>query len=194
MLPARRGTRPASITGRCAAASLWLLVAACRPASSPSTSAPAARSLPPLDDTCTADADCALLHEEIADAPPTTYACCPACTQRAASRAWIAEFRAACQAAPPPMCPPIGCAMPILRAVCESSRCAARPAPRAESTPQIASMPTAADDRMTAHGPSTRAPGIQPTQIPSRSEAKRPISRYAKGNVVAPWAGGQPTA
>jgi hypothetical protein len=41
------------------------------------------------------------------------------------SRASGARFHAACQASPAPMCPPLGCMMPVLRATCQAGRCAA---------------------------------------------------------------------
>ncbi len=95
---------------------------------SASGSAHATRSLPKLDASCNADADCVVFDEELADAPPTTYACCGGCTQRAASKTWHERFRAACAAAPPPMCPPMGCAQLPVRAACVAHRCKVVPA------------------------------------------------------------------
>jgi hypothetical protein len=83
------------------------------------------RTYPPLGASCASDADCVLVGFEIEDDLPRTHACCPACTERAASRDWLARFRAACEAKPPPMCPPLGCPMPILRALCQQGKCAA---------------------------------------------------------------------
>ncbi|MBL8742846.1 MAG: hypothetical protein JNK04_17175 [Myxococcales bacterium] len=80
---------------------------------------------PPLDDACGSDADCVLFAEETADAPPRTFTCCPGCTERAANKRWLAEFRAVCRGLSPPSCPPLGCAMPILRPTCQAGRCVA---------------------------------------------------------------------
>jgi hypothetical protein len=85
--------------------------------------APSAR-YPALEDACKTDTDCALFDEEIADAPPRTFTCCGGCTQRAANKEWLARFRRACEASRAPMCPPLGCAMPILQAVCSNGHCA----------------------------------------------------------------------
>jgi hypothetical protein len=85
--------------------------------------APSAR-YPALEDACKTDTDCALFDEEIADAPPRTFTCCGGCTERAATKEWLGRFRAACQTSRPPMCPPLGCAMPLLRAVCTKGHCA----------------------------------------------------------------------
>lgn len=90
------------------------------------TSPRAGRGIPAVDATCTTDADCVLTSAELTDAPPRTYACCPGCVNRAGSKAWKARFDAACAATPPPMCPPIGCAMPIQRAVCAGGQCVVR--------------------------------------------------------------------
>ena len=91
----------------------------------PSSPVAAPGLLPPLDASCSVDADCALVSSEIEDDLPRTHACCSGCTERAASRAWVARFRKACEAAPPPQCPPLGCPMPILRAACQSGHCIA---------------------------------------------------------------------
>jgi hypothetical protein len=80
------------------------------------------RAFPPLDASCASDADCVLVGSEIEDELPRTYACCPGCTERAANRGWLARFENACESAPPPMCPPIGCPVPILRAQWFSAR------------------------------------------------------------------------
>ena len=80
---------------------------------------------PTLDDACERDADCALFEDEIADAPPRTYACCGGCVQRAANKNWLAQFRAFCRGFSPPSCPPLGCPMPILRPTCQSGHCVA---------------------------------------------------------------------
>jgi len=85
------------------------------------------RALPPLDRACTKDADCAITYDELTDNLPHTYACCSGCSPHAVSTAWNTKFRAACDAAPPPMCPPIGCAMAPQRAVCTSGACTLAP-------------------------------------------------------------------
>jgi len=76
-----------------------------------------------LDDRCSKDSDCTLFIDDIADSATTT-ACCSGCSQRAANNDWLAAFRAHCQRNPPTMCPPLGCAMPLRRAVCKAGRCA----------------------------------------------------------------------
>jgi hypothetical protein len=81
------------------------------------------RPLPKLDTSCNADSDCVVTDVEVTDDPPRTYACCPGCTQRAASASWSKQFQAACAAAPAPMCPPIGCAMLVAKAVCRAHTC-----------------------------------------------------------------------
>ncbi len=82
-----------------------------------------ARTLPKLDTSCNADADCAVISDETQDDAPRTYACCPSCTQRAANASWYQRFQAACATSPAPMCPPIGCAQPVARAVCSDHKC-----------------------------------------------------------------------
>ncbi len=81
------------------------------------------RPLPKLDTSCNADVDCAVISDEVQDDAPRTYACCPGCTQRAANASWYERFQAACAAAPAPMCPPIGCAAPVVHAVCRAHKC-----------------------------------------------------------------------
>ena len=93
--------------------------------SAPLSPTAALGTVPPLDASCAIDVDCALVSSEIEDDLPRTHACCPGCTERAASRAWVARFRKACESAPPPQCPPIGCPMPYLRAVCQAGQCTA---------------------------------------------------------------------
>jgi hypothetical protein len=78
-----------------------------------------ARSLPKLDATCNADADCVVISDDIDGAT----ACCPGCTQHAVSAAWNRSFRAACTASPAPSCPAIGCAMAVMKAACKAHRC-----------------------------------------------------------------------
>lgn len=93
-------------------------------ASAPSPSgARGARVIPPLDPACAIDADCTMTDQDLVDAPPRTYACCAGCTNHAGNKAWRAQFDAACKAAPAPMCPPIGCAMPIQTPVCVAKKC-----------------------------------------------------------------------
>ena len=99
---------------------VFLLFSACEPP--PREAAVAVP--PPLDDRCTSDNDCRIFSDEIADSPPTTKACCSGCTQRAANTEWLNTFRAHCQRTPPRICPPLGCAMPLRRAVCKAGRCA----------------------------------------------------------------------
>jgi hypothetical protein len=93
--------------------------------STPLSPAAAPGAFPPLDASCSSDVDCALLSSEIEDDHPRTRACCPGRTARAASRAWVARFRQACESAPPPQCPPIGCPTPHLHAVCLVGQCTA---------------------------------------------------------------------
>jgi hypothetical protein len=83
----------------------------------------APRTLPKLDLTCNTDADCTITDDEIQDDAPRSYACCPGCSQHAVSSAWYKSFQSACAASPAPMCPPIGCAMPVVKAACKSHRC-----------------------------------------------------------------------
>jgi hypothetical protein len=85
---------------------------------------PSSAVLPAFDRTCASDADCALTGREIEDGLPRTHACCPGCTERAVSREWLTRFQSACDSRPPPSCPPIGCPMPLLRAVCVAGQCA----------------------------------------------------------------------
>ncbi len=82
-----------------------------------------ARNLPKLDVACNADADCMITSNELQDDAPRSYACCPGCTQKAVSAAWYKSFQSACATQPAPMCPPIGCAMPLVNAACKSHRC-----------------------------------------------------------------------
>lgn len=81
------------------------------------------RAIPKLETACTRDTDCVILSDEVEDHPPSTYACCPGCTQRAGNATWYRQFQAACAASPAPQCPPIGCAMPVVRAACVANRC-----------------------------------------------------------------------
>ncbi len=81
------------------------------------------RSLPKLDTSCNVDADCVVVSDEVRDRAPESYACCPGCSQIAASATWYAQFQAACSAAPAPTCPPIGCAMAVARAECHAHVC-----------------------------------------------------------------------
>jgi hypothetical protein len=83
-----------------------------------------ARKIPALQVSCGTDADCELLSDEPTDDAPRTYACCTGCVQRAANRTSVGAFRAACAQSPAPMCPPIGCVQPIVRAACISGSCA----------------------------------------------------------------------
>jgi hypothetical protein len=82
-----------------------------------------ARTLPKLDQSCNADADCMITSDELTDDAPRTYACCPGCTQRAVSTAWFKSFQSACATQQPPMCPPIGCAMPVVKSACKNHHC-----------------------------------------------------------------------
>jgi hypothetical protein len=93
---------------------------------SPSGRTAAARSIPTPDLACAADADCVVMDEELVDAPPNTYACCPGCTSHTGNKTWKAQFDAACKATPAPMCPPIGCAMPVKTAACVAKKCTLR--------------------------------------------------------------------
>ncbi|HSD88842.1 MAG TPA: hypothetical protein VLB44_15045, partial [Kofleriaceae bacterium] len=88
------------------------------------------RVLPRVSTTCAADADCTITSDELVDHPPNTYACCGGCTQLAVSTVSFKAFQAACEKQPPPMCPPIGCVQPIVRAACEAKHCVVKPASR----------------------------------------------------------------
>jgi hypothetical protein len=84
---------------------------------------PTPRALPKLEKMCKTNADCIVTTDEVEDDPPRTFACCPGCTQRAGSARWEKSFEAACAASPPPMCPPISCAMSALTPVCRLNVC-----------------------------------------------------------------------
>jgi hypothetical protein len=94
------------------------------PSASASTARPGApRSMPPLETACATDADCIMTDQELVDSAHS-HACCSGCTNHAGNTAWKKKFDAACLASPAPMCPPIGCAMPIQRPVCVTKKCA----------------------------------------------------------------------
>jgi hypothetical protein len=76
-----------------------------------------------MDTSCTKDTDCVITSDEIADAPPRTYACCPGCQNHAGNKAWKMMFDATCKATPAPMCPPIGCLMPNQGVACVAKKC-----------------------------------------------------------------------
>lgn len=83
----------------------------------------APRTLPKLDLSCNTDSDCMITSDEITDDAPRTYACCPGCTQHAVNIAWYRSFQSACFTQSPPMCPPIGCAMPVVKSACKLHHC-----------------------------------------------------------------------
>ena len=91
-------------------------------ASAPAVPPGAPRSMPPLETACATDADCIMTDQELVDSGHS-YACCSGCTNHAGNTAWKKKFDAACLASPAPMCPPIGCAMPIQRPVCVAKKC-----------------------------------------------------------------------
>jgi hypothetical protein len=102
------------------------------------TASAAARGLPAPEVSCSANDDCVLTGDELADAPPNTYACCSGCTVHSVRKGWLPKFHAACEANRPPMCPPLGCAAPILEPACEAGRCVAR---AKSAPPRVASAP-----------------------------------------------------
>jgi hypothetical protein len=81
------------------------------------------RVIPLPDTSCATDADCTMTDQELIDAPPNNYACCPGCTNHPGNKTWKMLFDAACKATPAPMCPPIGCAMPIQKVQCVAKKC-----------------------------------------------------------------------
>ncbi len=93
-------------------------------AAPPRASSPAA----PIDQTCTTDADCLMTYDELTDSA-NAEACCGGCVARAVNRSWHARFVAACAAAPPAMCPPLGCADLPRVATCIAGGCVAASAP-----------------------------------------------------------------
>ncbi len=88
---------------------------------------PATRVPPAVETSCAVDADCVVTTDELVDAAPRTHACCPGCTTHAVTLSWRTRFRAWCESNPAPMCPPIGCAMQQMRAVCVAGQCTAKP-------------------------------------------------------------------
>jgi hypothetical protein len=100
-----------------------------RGSAAPADAAPAidAPRIPPKVDTaCKETTDCTLTSETFEDDAPNTYACCSGCGQTAVSRVSYEQFQKWCQANRPPMCPPLGCAMPQMRASCEAGHCVAK--------------------------------------------------------------------
>lgn len=79
-----------------------------------------ARNVRPPDTACRVNSDCVVFDEDIAGAT----ACCGGCTQRAGNRTDVERFRHECASGAPRVCPPIGCAQPIVHAVCRAGRCA----------------------------------------------------------------------
>ena len=75
--------------------------------------------IPKLDTSCNAAADCVVESDDI----DGKWACCAGCTQRAASKSWEQQFKAACASSPPQQCPPLGCAMANVHAECRSHVC-----------------------------------------------------------------------
>lgn len=91
----------------------------------PSTATTARQSLvvPTLEARCAKDDECAIFDTDLSG--PT--ACCGGCTWHAATKSWLTAFKAACTQSPAPMCPPIGCAMPIVEPRCVAGKCVAAP-------------------------------------------------------------------
>lgn len=79
--------------------------------------------IPKIETACTADSDCVITSDDVDGA----HACCPGCAQHAGNKTWYAQFQSACKASPPPECPALGCAMPIVHAACVSHVCTAVP-------------------------------------------------------------------
>ncbi|MEI8254037.1 MAG: hypothetical protein WCJ30_00025 [Deltaproteobacteria bacterium] len=102
---------------------LWLALALVATSGCQVQPGSAPRPRPPGVVTCHADRDCVLYDNEVSG----SNLCCPGCTQRAGSRSEVDRFHRECDARGSTMCPPIGCAMPILRAVCRAGRCSAVP-------------------------------------------------------------------
>lgn len=71
---------------------------------------------------CTTDAQCAVLDSTLVGAE----ACCPGCTWHAGEKLSVAAFKAACEATPAPMCPPVGCAMAVVTPACVAGTCVAK--------------------------------------------------------------------
>jgi hypothetical protein len=93
------------------------------PSASAAPSTSVAPPLPPFEDACKVDLDCVVMTDDIVG----PNVCCSGCTQTVTSVVWMKAARAACAAHPPKMCPPIGCAMPLVTARCKSGRCVAAP-------------------------------------------------------------------
>ena len=53
-------------------------------------------------------------------------ACCGGCTQSAVNATSYKAFQAWCSTSPPSQCPPLGCAMEPMLAVCEAGHCVAK--------------------------------------------------------------------
>ncbi len=49
--------------------------------------------------------------------------CCPGCEWKAVNKSSLTRFRADCKASPPAMCPPLGCAAPVVHAECRAKHC-----------------------------------------------------------------------
>lgn len=80
--------------------------------------------VPPLDTTCTTDADCELTTKDI-----TGDACCSACDSVAVSKTWLSQADAACKSQTEgkdyfDRCPRLSCTEPPeTTAVCASGTC-----------------------------------------------------------------------
>lgn len=107
-------------------------------AAPPADAAPtidAPRVPPKVDTACNDSMDCTLTSETFEDAAPQTYACCSGCRQTAVARVSLEAFHTWCKANQPPMCPPLGCAMPQMRAECEAGHCVAKDAQHVPKMP-----------------------------------------------------------
>lgn len=80
------------------------------------------RTPPKVDDSCVGG--CTLTDVELAG----DQACCPGCSQTAVNATSYKAFQDWCTTSPPSQCPPLGCAMPIMRAECEAGHCVAKDA------------------------------------------------------------------
>lgn len=98
-------------------------------APTPADAAPRSSPAAPIDRSCESDADCVMTYDELTDTADGVSACCGGCVARAVNRAWHGRFTAACAAAPPEMCPPLGCADLPRVATCIAGGCVAASTP-----------------------------------------------------------------
>jgi hypothetical protein len=83
------------------------------------TDADAGIVLPPIDTSCTVDADCAVTFSELSG--PTR--CCARCGSTAGNVAWVKKVDAICKAAMPWTCPPLACPAGPMHARCDKGTC-----------------------------------------------------------------------